>query len=65
LAAVSKRRFRVFEAGYRKDYKNWKVISMEQKAKILSLIFSSTKKQNIVKTISVCTEGIPITYTYY
>jgi hypothetical protein len=39
LAAVSKRRFRVLEAGYRKDFKNSKVISMEQKAKILSLIF--------------------------
>jgi hypothetical protein len=35
------RRIRVFEAGYRKDFQNQKVISKEQ-AKTLSLILSST-----------------------
>ncbi len=42
------RRFRVFKEGY------WK-----EQAKTLSLIFSSTEKQKIVKTINACTE---ITY---
>jgi hypothetical protein len=51
------RRLRVFEADYWKDFQNLYVISKEQ-AKSLSLIFSSIKKQNIVKTVSACSESI-------
>jgi hypothetical protein len=41
----------VFEAGYWKDFKNLLINSKEQ-AKTFSLIFSSTKHQKNVKTIS-------------
>jgi hypothetical protein len=51
--------FRVCEAGYWKYFQNLWVISKEH-AKTLSLILSSTKKQNIVKTIRVSTKS-----TYY
>jgi hypothetical protein len=47
-------RFRVFEAGFLKDFQNQLVISNGQ-AKTSSLIFSSTEKQKIVKTISIST----------
>jgi hypothetical protein len=41
---------------YWKDFKKYEVISKEQ-AKTLSLMFSSTKKQKIGKTISAGTEN--------
>jgi hypothetical protein len=50
------RRFRVFEAGYSKDFQILYVILKEQ-AKTLCLIFSTTKKPKIVKTINACTES--------
>jgi hypothetical protein len=40
------------EAGYWKDFQNYYVSSKEQ-AKNLRLIFSSTKKQKIVKSIGL------------
>jgi hypothetical protein len=43
-----------FETGYWKNSQNYKVISKEQ-AKTLSLIYSSTKEQKILKTINAFT----------
>jgi hypothetical protein len=40
----------------------WKKVISKEQAKTLSMIFSSTEKPKIVKTISECTENVPIYY---
>jgi hypothetical protein len=55
------RRFRVFEAGYWKNFQNWSVSSKKQ-AKTLSSIVSQTKKPKILK-LSAHIQQVPIYYS--
>jgi hypothetical protein len=51
-------RFSAFEACYCMEEFSKLVSNFKERAKTLSLIFSSTKKQTIVKTIRTCIESI-------